>query len=218
MPYSKGDETKKAIIRAATELFYEQGYRGTTVREISARSGANIGLVKYHFGGKADVALNVYLELRRGFDELVDRSELRPNTTDFFLMSSAIELYLCLESPEYGRFFYEIAAEPVVHGKIVELVGGVIRKYVTSRQPTEHYVALACASLSAIKPALVSYVMTARERVPTEECLLYYLRQQLHFLGEEEDRAETLLSLLRGYYIAAAKGFTPVMVKIRRNG
>jgi len=44
--------TKEHILRAAVELFSEQGYDGTTVRDICRNANANVAAVNYHFKGK----------------------------------------------------------------------------------------------------------------------------------------------------------------------
>ncbi len=52
---SKSDDTKAQIMRAAILLFTARGYEGASVREIAAEAGVNIGLIRYHFGHKADL-------------------------------------------------------------------------------------------------------------------------------------------------------------------
>ncbi len=52
---SKSDATKAQIMRAAILLFTSRGYEGASVREIAAEAGVNIGLIRYHFGHKADL-------------------------------------------------------------------------------------------------------------------------------------------------------------------
>ncbi len=52
---SKSDDTKAQIMRAAIGLFTARGYEGASVREIAAAAGVNIGLIRYHFGHKADL-------------------------------------------------------------------------------------------------------------------------------------------------------------------
>ncbi len=52
---SKSDETKAQIMRAAIHLFTARGYEGASVREIAAAAGVNMGLIRYHFGHKADL-------------------------------------------------------------------------------------------------------------------------------------------------------------------
>lgn len=47
------DTTKEHILRSAVELFSEQGYDGTTIRDICCSAGANVAAVNYHFKGKS---------------------------------------------------------------------------------------------------------------------------------------------------------------------
>ena len=44
--------TAAALIEAARELFALHGYDGASVRAITARAGANLGAITYHFGSK----------------------------------------------------------------------------------------------------------------------------------------------------------------------
>jgi AcrR family transcriptional regulator len=44
--------TAAALIQAARELFALHGYEGASVRAITARAGANLGAITYHFGSK----------------------------------------------------------------------------------------------------------------------------------------------------------------------
>jgi AcrR family transcriptional regulator len=48
----KTADTKTELLGAARQLFAEKGFRGTTVRAIANRAGANIAAVTYHFGSK----------------------------------------------------------------------------------------------------------------------------------------------------------------------
>ncbi|MGN6535312.1 MAG: CerR family C-terminal domain-containing protein [Mesorhizobium sp.] len=51
-PASPAEMTRMALIRAALKLFGQQGYDGTSTRQIAAAAKANIGSIAYHFGGK----------------------------------------------------------------------------------------------------------------------------------------------------------------------
>ncbi len=44
--------TSERILDAALDVFSEQGFDGATTREIAARAGVNLGLIKYYFGTK----------------------------------------------------------------------------------------------------------------------------------------------------------------------
>ena len=52
---SKSDDTKAGIMRAAITQFTRLGYEGASVRDIANAAGVNIGLIRYHFGHKADL-------------------------------------------------------------------------------------------------------------------------------------------------------------------
>lgn len=58
-PLSEDPGTRAALLAAAAELFAEQGFRATRVREIVARAGANVAAVSYHFGSKEGLYLAV---------------------------------------------------------------------------------------------------------------------------------------------------------------
>ena len=48
-------DTRTQILDAAEHLFAERGYRGTSVRAITDRAGANLAAIGYHFGSKAEL-------------------------------------------------------------------------------------------------------------------------------------------------------------------
>jgi AcrR family transcriptional regulator len=54
--------TKRRVIAAASTLFAERGYRGTTVRDIAQRARVNLAAAHYHFGSKE----TLYIEVLRG--------------------------------------------------------------------------------------------------------------------------------------------------------
>ena len=49
---TKGERTHQAVIEAAYELFIEQGYAATSMRQIAERSGLALGGIYNHFSGK----------------------------------------------------------------------------------------------------------------------------------------------------------------------
>jgi TetR/AcrR family transcriptional regulator, regulator of cefoperazone and chloramphenicol sensitivity len=55
------DSTRDKLLLAGTEVFAKRGFQAATVREISARAGANVAAVNYHFGDK----LGLYVEVLR---------------------------------------------------------------------------------------------------------------------------------------------------------
>ncbi|KUL22731.1 TetR/AcrR family transcriptional regulator [Actinoplanes awajinensis] len=48
-------DTRTQLLDAAEHLFAERGYRGTSIRAVTERAGANLAAVGYHFGSKAEL-------------------------------------------------------------------------------------------------------------------------------------------------------------------
>src|SRR5215831_9994316 len=70
----KALETRERLLEAAGEVFAEQGFRDTTIREICDRAKANIAAVHYHFGDKEELYAAVFSYARTcavaGFDQI----------------------------------------------------------------------------------------------------------------------------------------------------
>jgi len=56
---------KNAILLAATELFSQKGYEGTSMAELSKVTGAAGGTIFHHFRNKTDLFLNVLGEIEK---------------------------------------------------------------------------------------------------------------------------------------------------------
>ena len=55
--YARGEETRLRIIRAAVELFGNQGFDRVSTRDIGARAGVNAPVLQYYFEGKEGLYL-----------------------------------------------------------------------------------------------------------------------------------------------------------------
>lgn len=62
---------------AALSCFNEKGFASTTIDDVCARSGASVGSIYHHFGGKEGLAAALYVEgladYHRGFLAVLDR-------------------------------------------------------------------------------------------------------------------------------------------------
>lgn len=65
-------DRRQAILNVAAELFSEQGYDRTSVRDIAARAGLLAGSVYHHFASKDELYLAVH---REGFRRLLEAVE-----------------------------------------------------------------------------------------------------------------------------------------------
>ncbi|MEW2545872.1 TetR/AcrR family transcriptional regulator [Streptomyces sp. NPDC047002] len=79
-------DTRTQLLDAAEHLFAERGYRGTSIRAVTERAGANLAAVGYHFGSKAELLAAVARRVtepitaaqRAGLDALLARTPEPP--------------------------------------------------------------------------------------------------------------------------------------------
>lgn len=67
---SKSDATKAVIMRAAIAQFTRLGYEGASMRDIASAAGVNIGLIRYHFGHKADLYRDTLAYISEQYNEV----------------------------------------------------------------------------------------------------------------------------------------------------
>jgi AcrR family transcriptional regulator len=60
---------RRAILDAALHVFTERSYHRASIEEIRERSGASIGSIYHHFGGKEHLAATLYVEGLRDYQE-----------------------------------------------------------------------------------------------------------------------------------------------------
>jgi AcrR family transcriptional regulator len=59
---SKGERTRQAVMEAAYDLFLEQGYAATSMRQIADRAGLALGGIYNHFSGKEAIFSELILD------------------------------------------------------------------------------------------------------------------------------------------------------------
>lgn len=210
---TKGSETKDSIIKVCRTLFYDHGYKSTTSRMIAGQAQINLGLLDYYFNGKEEIAALIYFDVRDSFDELFLANEPQTTPLDLFFISSALELYLCLECPPYGRFFDEVILFPAIHQRLLQFNTTQITEYGRANKDPD-YPMLAALSIASIKPALVDHALHSGHPLTTPQYLTYYLDQQLHYFGHDQQNTPKYITLLNQYYLTTAPNFTPVMTKL----
>lgn len=66
------DYTRDRILKCATELFSESGYKGVSMREISSAAGVSKASIYYHFPSKEDLYLSLII---RDMEQLLEELE-----------------------------------------------------------------------------------------------------------------------------------------------
>jgi AcrR family transcriptional regulator len=68
-------DTRERILSVANELFIEQGYEGTSLREIADRLGITKAALYYHFRSKDEILATLLSPFETLLDELLQRLE-----------------------------------------------------------------------------------------------------------------------------------------------
>ncbi|MFD4401663.1 TetR/AcrR family transcriptional regulator [Nocardia sp. NPDC058499] len=71
-------DTRDRIRAVAMELFSEQGYEKTSLRQIADHLGVTKAALYYHFRTKEDIVASLSDDVRRGIDELIEWAEATP--------------------------------------------------------------------------------------------------------------------------------------------
>ena len=196
--YNKGIATHNTLLKVAKNLFYDQGYEATTTRQIAKESGVNLGLIKYHFASKGNIALEIYSEIREVFCSQVTSKEQPINQR--ILIDSAIEF----------EIFRESKIQHLFQSRILSIDGISHRDDATYK--------LHSVAFSAMKPSLLAYAATEEgKKIDHKQYILYYMNQQInaYHLTDDPDMAEKCYAYLQKYYLNIVDNFTPVIIPIQ---
>ncbi|WP_329421585.1 TetR/AcrR family transcriptional regulator [Streptomyces sp. NBC_01268] len=81
MAQARGN-TRQRIQDVALELFAEQGYEKTSLREIAERLDVTKAALYYHFKTKEDILISIFEDLTRPMDELIAWGGEQPRTLE----------------------------------------------------------------------------------------------------------------------------------------
>src|SRR3954467_2898602 len=77
----RGD-TRERIRTVALELFAEQGYEKTSLREIAERLGVTKAALYYHFKSPEDIVASPFHHVPRGVEKIMGGGDSRPGTRE----------------------------------------------------------------------------------------------------------------------------------------
>ena len=112
-------DVRERLLEAAEVLFCDQGFSGTSVRDLAGKAGCNIASVNYYFGGKEQL----YEELWRkylirmrdvrlsGIDKVMGESGGKPSLEELLKAFAYAFLGPFLDEPRAGRLMKLMARE-----------------------------------------------------------------------------------------------------------
>jgi AcrR family transcriptional regulator len=113
------------ILDAALRCFLEHGVAGATIEQIRDRSGASVGSIYHHFGGKDGLAGALYTAALGDYQHrFLAALESNPAAPDGVPAVVATHLHWCLrEQPDRARYllFHAGSARPAAGAELTEL-------------------------------------------------------------------------------------------------
>jgi AcrR family transcriptional regulator len=70
--WAKTGATQQRILDAATEVFATRGFTAATMADVVAASGASIGSIYHHFGGKKELFLAIFEQMANAVDQRIE--------------------------------------------------------------------------------------------------------------------------------------------------
>ncbi|MEU6113578.1 helix-turn-helix domain-containing protein [Streptomyces sp. NPDC047117] len=80
--HARRGNTRQRIQDVALDLFAQQGYEKTSLREIAERLEVTKAALYYHFKTKEDIVISLFEDLARPCDELIEWAAGRPRTLE----------------------------------------------------------------------------------------------------------------------------------------
>jgi len=70
--WAKTGATQRRILDAATEVFATRGFTAATMADVVAASGASVGSIYHHFGGKNELFLAIFERMATAVDSRIE--------------------------------------------------------------------------------------------------------------------------------------------------
>jgi AcrR family transcriptional regulator len=138
--HERRTDMRERILDVALELFNEQGYEATSLREIAERLEVTKAAIYYHFQSKADILLELHLRMHAVIRDLVDevdrlydpgqRLETWADLLDRFVDKMLANRPLFVLHQRNQNAIYEIAGDErhqAEQNHIEEQIRGVLR-------------------------------------------------------------------------------------------
>ena len=182
-------ERKKAIQRAAIEVFSRKGYLGCRIADVAREAGVAYGLVYHYFHNKDELLESVFESGWTGFVARVHEAVTHAGTLEQRIravVDVAFEAYR--RDPRAVKvLILEVGRSPAggainrgtAFTGIIELVGGVFRQAQEAGELPAHFDPVLCATMlfGGIETGLTAFVMGLFDR--RNEAQLDHARQQV---------------------------------------
>lgn len=104
----RSNRRKRAVLEIALECFSRHGYEATTTRTIQTAAGISVGSFYHHFGSKAGLAAELFIEGLHDKNQVV-LADLATASGPEEGVRAVVEAHVrwIADNPDWARFLYE---------------------------------------------------------------------------------------------------------------
>lgn len=151
---------------AARELFIQNGYKKTTIRQIVEKSGVLIGSIYHVFTSKEEIFGRLILDAFNTGDEYaMSLSEHEVNAVERYAVSCILELYAVDMNERVAELYYEGYSSQTILDSLVRHAArrsqGLFHQYNPSFTFADYYL-----RTLAIKGAMRNFIGSRLEKIP----------------------------------------------------
>jgi AcrR family transcriptional regulator len=173
-----GRDTRSRLRQLALQLFAEQGYEATSLREIAERLGVTKAALYYYFKSKEDIVRSLVEDYVADLDELIDWGKQQPRTAQ--TRAEIVTRYL--DIVENGTAVF----------RMLHQNQAAVSSLASAKERGE----LFKERLDAIIDLLAGPGAPLRDQVRAASCLMSVSFGCMHYLPRSEDHAELRAALL----------------------
>lgn len=106
--YKSGIKRKNNILQVCRELFYEKGYKETTVRDIAKVLNIDPGTILYHFKSKDDLYKQIMADIYQKCHDEIRLYVKREDNKEYlaFMLFNYFLVYKCFKDKNFRRFVF----------------------------------------------------------------------------------------------------------------
>jgi len=188
------DDVKQKILISAKELFIQQGYKKTTIRQIVDKSGVLIGSIYYFFKNKEEIFQSLVLGIFDACDKLVgDYFGTKESPAFRYSFMCAVELQAVEMNERVNEIYYEGYSSDVILDKLVSHAAAMSQIRFKTYNPNFTYEDYYVRTL-AIKGVMRNYIANRylKQDIPFETRINTFLDISLHAFNVEQDEIEEI--------------------------
>ena len=192
--YPAGDLTKEKIYEASKEIFFRDGYKKASMKEVSEKAGIKQSVFYYHYKNKSDLAKKLYSEFGTAHATAITEWIIQNKYSNDIIITncicSALLIINSVTVPNIGRFWSEmytdnLTADIPFHRHFHELI---FKKRFSDFTEIDFEIFLIEAA--AMNCALILSFLDGRLSIKPEELARFKIQntlKELSFTKQERD-------------------------------